>query len=152
MKAPAKDLKGMSFGLLVVKGPGEPKGYHRTWVVQCLCGTIKPVRGDALLSGRTRSCGCASQRFHKSKLEKKFNLANRKFDRLWVIRRIGTVRYGKNQASHALWECKCDCGKIVKVPGRALRSGATRSCGCILLEAAMRGLAQRQQQQQLVGA
>lgn len=32
------------------------------------------------------------------------------------------------------WWCKCDCGQRVIVRGDSLRSGLTRSCGCIQKE------------------
>lgn len=33
-----------------------------------------------------------------------------------------------------MWRCKCDCGNFKNVDGKHLRSGATKSCGCILKE------------------
>ena len=45
-----------------------------------------------------------------------------------------TVRYlaprDQWRSRNALWWCVCDCGKERAVPGDALRSGATTSCGC----------------------
>ena len=32
----------------------------------------------------------------------------------------------------AFWECKCDCGNVITVAGSALRSGNTKSSGCLL--------------------
>ena len=32
------------------------------------------------------------------------------------------------------WKCLCDCGKIFNTKGTALRSGATKSCGCLQKE------------------
>jgi len=29
------------------------------------------------------------------------------------------------------WLCRCDCGRLTAVPGSRLRSGETRSCGCL---------------------
>lgn len=29
------------------------------------------------------------------------------------------------------WECQCKCGNIITVPGKSLRSGNTKSCGCL---------------------
>ena len=39
-------------------------------------------------------------------------------------------RQGKNVA----WECRCDCGSTHAVLGKSLRSGDTRSCGCLYSE------------------
>jgi len=32
--------------------------------------------------------------------------------------------------SHAVWLCKCDCGKIVERDGSQMRYGHQKSCGC----------------------
>lgn len=33
-----------------------------------------------------------------------------------------------------MWHCICDCGRTVLAAGRALRTGARRSCGCLYAE------------------
>jgi len=57
-------------------------------------------------------------------------LNGQKFGRLTVLKMAGI----KN--SHAIWECKCDCGGTVSAVGSGLRIGETRSCGCLTREAA----------------
>lgn len=37
---------------------------------------------------------------------------------------------------HAVWNCTCDCGRVVKVVSGELKSFGTRSCGCLQLEIA----------------
>lgn len=45
--------------------------------------------------------------------------------------RLVVERYaGTNRHSHALFECRCDCGTTTIVPANALRTGNTKSCGC----------------------
>ena len=34
------------------------------------------------------------------------------------------------------WVCRCDCGNVTVVESRSLRSGATKSCGCLKIEKA----------------
>lgn len=52
------DITGQRFGKLVVLGKGESKGPGRTaWNCLCDCGNQKTIRGDALKSGYTKSCG-----------------------------------------------------------------------------------------------
>lgn len=133
MGTAVENLKGQQFGLLIVQREGEPQGKRRlpTWICRCVCGVEKPFRYDTLQDGRAKSCGCATQRFRKTKLEKRYSLVNQRFGRLFVLWRAGSVKYGKTPSSHSLWECKCDCGKIIKVAGRYLRAGTKKSCGCL---------------------
>lgn len=42
--------------------------------------------------------------------------------------------YGKNKRKSALWRCICKCGKESIVEGTLLRSGHTKSCGCLQSE------------------
>lgn len=53
-----------------------------------------------------------------------------KFNRLTAVRRHG--RIGKRK--RITWECTCDCGNITVVRGENIRSGAVKSCGCLLKE------------------
>lgn len=53
-----KDLTGMTFGRLLVIRPGEKKGANYHWICQCSCGKTKSIRGSALRSGESLSCGC----------------------------------------------------------------------------------------------
>ena len=56
------------------------------------------------------------------------DLTGKRFNRLLVLAR------GPNKASKAAWRVRCDCGKLSLVIGRNLRSGNTRSCGCLSAE------------------
>jgi hypothetical protein len=55
-------------------------------------------------------------------------MAGKRFGRLLVLKHCGLV------GGHATWLCACDCGNRVDVPGGSLRSGLTRSCGCLRRE------------------
>lgn len=56
------------------------------------------------------------------------DLTGQRFGRLLVIRYVGTVK------THRSWECLCDCGNLRVLPGARLRTGNTRSCGCLRIE------------------
>lgn len=57
----------------------------------------------------------------------KFNdLTGMTFGRLEVIE-----QNGRTSDRHILWKCKCECGKFTNVSSRELRSGKTKSCGCL---------------------
>lgn len=46
--------------------------------------------------------------------------------------RLTVIERGPNGPhGHARWWCKCTCGKRVLVAGSQLRSGKTKSCGCL---------------------
>lgn len=50
-----------TFGKLTVVGKAPPGKYrHRQWLCRCECGNTKVIREEALLTGRTQSCGCLS--------------------------------------------------------------------------------------------
>lgn len=53
------DLTGQRFERWVVKEldiSNTKKVLY--WICECSCGTIKPVKGDSLKTGKSRSCGC----------------------------------------------------------------------------------------------
>lgn len=56
------------------------------------------------------------------------DLTGRKFERLTVLGIVG------KQNKTLVYECRCDCGAMVKVLRSALPSGHTRSCGCLARE------------------
>lgn len=60
------------------------------------------------------------------------DLTGKQFDRLFVLEYIGIGRQ-----KQARWLCSCVCGNQVQVDGRAMRRGATRSCGCFKRERAI---------------
>lgn len=57
-------------------------------------------------------------------MPKLINLLGRRFGRLEVMRRSDIP------SEKPRWICVCDCGNEVIVPGRNLRDGFTKSCGC----------------------
>lgn len=57
------------------------------------------------------------------------DISGQKFGRLTVLREAGRDKHGQT-----LWICKCDCGKETTVITQRLRSGGTKSCGCLKAE------------------
>lgn len=60
-------------------------------------------------------------------MTKLIDLTGQKFNRLTVIERAEN-----RQCCVPVWRCVCDCGKEKFVRGKNLRSGAVKSCGCLL--------------------
>ena len=58
------------------------------------------------------------------------NLTGKRFGRLVVIKE--TKKRARNRC--VVWECKCDCGRTTFVQTFYLRSGGTKSCGCLRRE------------------
>ena len=123
-----EDLTGRVFGKLTVlsKNNEFEDCNHSYWNCQCECGKITTVRRDALIDGKTKSCGCNSYRM--AGVKNMDNLTGQKFGKLTVIKRD----FEKTDASkQAFWWCACDCGEKISVGRCSLKSGATRSCGCL---------------------
>ncbi len=53
------------------------------------------------------------------------DIKDQRFGRLIALRCTGRER-----GFHAVWLCRCDCGKKVNICGTSLRTGVTKSCGC----------------------
>lgn len=111
---------GGKYGKLTIlrRAPVSPGGLAK-WICECECGNITEVAGAQLRSGRTTSCGC-------EKYNRIINEKGNRYGNLLVLEYSG----GRDNGG-ALWKCQCDCGNIVQVRGEALRSGHTKSCGCV---------------------
>lgn len=61
----------------------------------------------------------------------KNNLTGQVFGRLTALRPSGTKKWGC-----IAWECLCECGNTTEVASNTLRSGLTKSCGCLARDTA----------------
>ncbi len=59
-------------------------------------------------------------------MAKPLELANKQFERLHVLKRVGSTEIGRS-----LWLCSCSCGKRKIVLGKVLVNGSVKSCGCL---------------------
>ena len=106
---PFKDRTNIKYGKLTAK---EYLG-KSMWKCICDCGKEKVVYGGHLESGHTKSCGCI--RPPRTKLYGQI------FGRLTVL----------NWEGNGKWRCLCECGNEVLVQTDNLKSGNTKSCGCL---------------------
>ena len=118
--AKSKDLTGQTFGRLTVVGRGEGTG---AWKCRCECGGEATVRGNSLLSGNTRSCGCLQSERKRAAYR---DLAGRRFGRLIALEPVEARRKGS-----VVWRCRCDCGQECEHPAKTLAEGRALSCGCL---------------------
>lgn len=72
------------------------------------------------------------------------DLTGKTFGRLKVIKQAEDCVY-PNRQRIAQWECKCSCGceDLVITSGFSLKSGRTRSCGCVRKEESRKRLMER---------
>ncbi len=54
------------------------------------------------------------------------DITGQRFGRLTVL-----VHVGSNDQNRAMWKCRCDCGELHIVESYKIRSGHTKSCGCL---------------------
>jgi hypothetical protein len=125
-----EDLIGNVFGrLTVVKKTDERVSGRIVWECRCECGKLHYATTSNLKRGTVKSCGCLQRDIRvitgKNSAD---DITNQKFGRLTAISPT-TERKGTN----IVWLCKCDCGNPEPVYATAihLRSGGTRSCGCL---------------------
>ena len=106
---------------------GELKRYNKKYLCQCKCGNIISIFVTQITKGRPFSCGCKPVRTGK-------DLTGQKFGN-WVVlyRNVDEeeIRKSSGVTFHDLWVCQCECGATKTVQGSHLRSGKTKSCGCI---------------------
>lgn len=113
-----RDLVGKRFGdLIVIEFVALNNQKRAIWKCRCeSCGTIKAVRSDALISGRSKTCGCRHT-----------DLTGRRFGRLMVTSISGSSKYKRR-----VWSCECECGNIIEASSGYLLNGETKSCGCLV--------------------
>lgn len=118
-------LVGQRFGRLVVlRDSGRRQNFQILWECQCDCGETKIINGYSLIRGATKSCGCL--RREKIAQVNLKDLTGQRFGKLIALNRV------ESESQNTMWECRCDCGKVVQVLRSNLTSGNTKSCGrCI---------------------
>jgi len=126
-----KDIAGQKFGRLTAIEPTTKRyGSSVIWKCKCDCGNEKEVPQNGLNAGLVRSCGCLvvenCKNISKNNTE---DLTNKRFGKLLALEKTD-----KRSFASVNWKCKCDCGNIAYVKQGNLKSGATKSCGCSLLE------------------
>ena len=137
----AENEIGKQYGLLTVleidydrTTKEYEKGHSRGvyYKCRCQCGNIKTYRLNSIKYGHIRSCGC-SKINNPLRID---NLTGKTFGRLTVVRRdmerdMEQIKNGNSGNAH--WLCKCSCGNtnLLSITGWQLKSGHTKSCGCL---------------------
>lgn len=121
------DISGMQFNDLYVLSYVPEKS---KWLCVCVCGATTMLKPTEIIRGNVKSCGCLVNR-GKSGVKRmisttKNNLIGQKFGRWTVIGYVGGNQYKRL--------CECECGTVAEVAGGSLRSGHSKSCGCLSSE------------------
>lgn len=129
---PPLELTGRVFGrLTALRRAGRSPHGRRLWLCVCRCGEQSLVEASKLKSGNTQSCGCAwTDGWQVSNARKFRDLTAKRFGRLKVVEMVFKRR------GRLYWQCLCDCGSEMVIDGHSLKSGATKSCGCLQRERA----------------
>lgn len=128
------DMTGEKHGkwtVLEYAGRNPNNDKEKLWRCRCECGTEKVVFQNGLRSGSSFSCGCSRRVTHDP--------TGKRFGRWLVVKYLGKrssdrpSRPGQVDLRDVVW-CRCDCGTEREVPVQGLRSGTSRSCGCLKIE------------------
>lgn len=118
MNSTYEDIVGKKYGRLTVK---EVLDHHHI-LCECECGTVKSYLIHNVIYGRSKSCGCLSTESRKNRL---IDLTGQTYGELTVI------SYAGHKNGRTAWNCLCSCGNQCIVTAHDLRSGHTKSCGCL---------------------
>ena len=115
------NLAGKTFGrLAVIKETGRDLSGSVLWECRCECGEVTETRSYCLVRGDTLSCGCMRGN----------QLIGKRFGRLRVTD-FSHSRGGSTFRKEKYWKCLCDCGSLTTVSSNKLKTGHTKSCGCL---------------------
>ena len=69
-------------------------------------------------------------------------------ERFGILTALEKASFKSPNGKHAIWKCKCDCGKITYVTRSNLKQGHTKSCGCLRKKGAPRTVTLKDYQEQ----
>lgn len=119
---------GQRFGrLTTVRFVGEVDKYSTgrkavMWECKCDCGNHTLVSQYSLAAGNTKSCGCLKKDRYGRGIK---DLTGMRFGKLTALRPTD-----RRETGYVVWECRCDCGKIIFAGKERLERGRIKSCGC----------------------
>ena len=119
------DLTGKIFTRLTVL---DYRGCS-TWRCQCACGTIKDVSATDLMKEKVRSCGCLQKELVSARTKLEVAAGSEissKYGVVTILRELDQI------GQFRMFECRCFCGGIFSTRLNSLRTGITKSCGCIV--------------------
>jgi len=125
----AANLVGQTFyDLTVEENIGTKKISETTsrtlWKCKCKCGNYTEATTNELTQGKKKSCGC--RKATNGTLKRQTHIGDVYSD--LIVEEL----VGKNSDNRLLYRCRClRCGGECITTGKNLRSGWTKSCGCL---------------------
>lgn len=122
-------VSGERFGRLTeISFSHRDKHGHVHLLYQCDCGKQKTSNRNNVRQGQIASCGCLKSKAQKERYDKEreTNWPGIRYGNLVVIKAIDVEKTTR-------LICKCDCGKETTVRAASVKSGNTKSCGCLVV-------------------
>lgn len=114
---------GNTYGeLTVLRRDGVDESSHATWLVRCSCGEEFVTLGKNL-RGKNKITCCVKCSYKLRAIGNMKDISGKRFGKLLVIDRL-------NIPGKSIWNCECECGKVVRRSRTSLISGTCTSCGC----------------------
>ena len=123
-----KDITGNVYGDLTVISILNKNNKTRC-ICKCSCGNECDVNYYDLINGKKTNCGCKKKKDRPDRIK---DLSGQVFGYLTVIKRDEKEYYTSGGTKLYKWICKCQCGNTISVERSKLKSGHTKSCGCIM--------------------
>lgn len=117
------ELAGKTFSRLTVSDYGDGM-----WNCTCVCGGTKKVHATNLMNGRVQSCGCLAKEVAGKAVKLDIPTG------MEFTSSYGTLRIVKEVGSRdqfRMFEVSCFCGGNFSTRLNSLRTGNTKSCGCM---------------------
>lgn len=140
MKSNSVELKpGDKVNFWTILSPAEARYYGinknslvRYWLCKCDCGTVREVSYQALVNGKSKSCGCQRRKGSTRNPRPEIHPGD-KFGKLTVLSRAPDQlrKAGDKLIKKKYWLCQCECGNTKEVCDDSLKTGSTKSCGCL---------------------
>ena len=122
----SKGFQAIASSMRGVKSRKRPVYHYKGWSIEVIPTCNQNTKSDQAPNiDQTQNAG---QKKKASTIGKRIaDITGQRFGRLIALHPT------ENRSSRRIvWRCQCDCGNMVDVSSGNLRSGRTKSCGCLL--------------------
>jgi len=123
-----KDYVGKKYAHLTIMSDVPLSDRIKKYECRCDCGNTVYRHLCHIVTGHTKTCGkCNSFLLDRTDKRKQYlDISGQRFNRLKAIKFVGYDNF-----SRAKWLFECDCGNKVVASAYNVKSGTTKSCGCL---------------------